>query len=41
MGTAKPGVTGYDVVREHPHDDLIVIHPDLRYGYCKLLVAVP
>lgn len=40
-GTAQLGVTGYDVVREHPHDDLIVIHPDLRYGYCKLLVAVP
>lgn len=40
-GTAQLGVTGYDVVREHPSDDLIVIHPDLRYGYCKLLVAVP
>jgi len=40
-GTAQLGITGYDVVREHPHDDLIVIHPDLRYGYCKLLVAVP
>lgn len=40
-GTAQLGVTGYDVVREHPDDNLIVIHPDLRYGYCKLLVAVP
>ncbi len=40
-GTAQLGVTGLDVVREHPHDDLLVIHDDLRYGYCKLLVAVP
>ncbi|MFN8529631.1 MAG: ATP phosphoribosyltransferase [Anaerolineae bacterium] len=40
-GTAQIGVTGLDVVREHPHDDLIVIHDNLRYGYCKLLVAVP
>jgi ATP phosphoribosyltransferase len=40
-GTAQIGVTGYDVVREHPSDNLVVIHPDLRYGYCKLLVAVP
>ncbi len=40
-GTAQLGITGLDVVREHPHDDLVVIHNDLRYGYCKLLVAVP
>ncbi len=40
-GTAQLGVTGYDVVREHPHEDLIVIHDGLRYGYCKLIVAVP
>lgn len=40
-GTAQLGITGYDVVCEHPHDDLIVLHPDLRYGQCKLLVAVP
>ncbi len=40
-GTAQLGVTGLDVVREHPHDDLIVIHNDLGYGDCKLLVAVP
>lgn len=40
-GTAQLGVTGYDVVREHPDENLIVILPDLRYGYCKLLVAVP
>lgn len=40
-GTAQLGITGLDVVREHPHEDLLVIHPDLRYGQCKLLVAVP
>ncbi len=40
-GTAQLGVTGLDVVREHPHDDLVVIHDDLGYGACKLLVAVP
>ena len=40
-GTAQLGITGLDVVREHPHDDLVVIHNDLGYGDCKLLVAVP
>ncbi|MFW5772210.1 MAG: ATP phosphoribosyltransferase [Phototrophicaceae bacterium] len=40
-GTAQIGITGYDVVREHPHDDLIVIHPELGYGHCELTVAVP
>lgn len=40
-GTAQLGVTGLDVVREHPHEDLVVIHDDLGYGACKLLVAVP
>ena len=25
-GTAQLGVTGLDVVREHPHEDLIVVH---------------
>ncbi len=40
-GTAQLGITGYDVVREHPHEDLIVIHEGLRFGYCKLIVAVP
>ena len=40
-GTAQLGITGLDVVREHPHEALVVVHDDLRYGYCKLLVAVP
>lgn len=40
-GTAHLGVTGLDVVHEHPHDDLIVIHDELGYGHCELVVAVP
>lgn len=40
-GTAQLGITGLDVVREHPHESLIVIHENLNYGQCKLLVAVP
>ncbi len=39
--TAHMGITGLDVVREHPHENLIVIHDRLNYGYCQLLVAVP
>ncbi|PJF24314.1 MAG: ATP phosphoribosyltransferase, partial [Phototrophicales bacterium] len=31
-GTVKFGITGLDVVREHPGDDLIIMHSDLRYG---------
>src|SRR5215216_6789940 len=40
-GTAQLGITGLDVVREHPHEDLVLVHEDLGYGQCKLLVAVP
>jgi ATP phosphoribosyltransferase len=40
-GTAQLGITGLDVVHEYAQDDLIVIHNDLNYGHCKLLVAVP
>lgn len=40
-GTAQLGITGLDVVREYPHEDLIVIHPRLNYGHCQLIVAVP
>jgi ATP phosphoribosyltransferase len=40
-GTAQLGITGLDVVREHPHEHLTVVHQDLNYGHCKLLVAVP
>lgn len=40
-GTAQLGITGFDVVAEYGSDEIIVIQPDLHYGYCKLLVAVP
>jgi ATP phosphoribosyltransferase len=40
-GTAHLGITGLDVVCEHPSENLIVINNDLHYGQCKLLVAVP
>jgi ATP phosphoribosyltransferase len=40
-GTAQLGITGLDVIREHPHEDLIVIHDKLGFGQCKLLIAVP
>ncbi|MFW5748840.1 MAG: ATP phosphoribosyltransferase [Chloroflexota bacterium] len=40
-GTAQIGITGYDVVEEHPSEDLIVIHDALGYGHCALMVAVP
>lgn len=40
-GTVQLGITGYDVVREHPHEDLLVLHPGLGYGHCRLVVAVP
>jgi ATP phosphoribosyltransferase len=40
-GTAQLGITGLDVVYEYPNDDVIIIHPDLGFGECKLLVAVP
>ena len=40
-GTVQLGITGYDVVCENPHPDLIVIHPALDYGHCRLVVAVP
>ncbi|MEQ8677963.1 MAG: ATP phosphoribosyltransferase [Aggregatilineales bacterium] len=40
-GTAQLGITGYDVVKENFHQDLLVIHPQLGYGHCQLVVAVP
>lgn len=40
-GTVELGITGYDVVCENPHDELIIIHDALGYGHCKLVVAVP
>ena len=40
-GTAHIGITGYDVVAEHPSEEIVVIHPTLGYGHCALMVAVP
>ncbi len=40
-GTAQIGVTGYDVAREHPDENLLVIHEQLGYGHCSLVVALP
>jgi ATP phosphoribosyltransferase len=39
--TAQIGITGLDVVREHFHENVVVIHDSLGYGHCNLLVAVP
>lgn len=40
-GTAQLGVTGVDVVAEYGNEDLVIVHPDLRFGACRLVVAVP
>lgn len=40
-GTAQLGITGLDVVYEHSFDEVVVVHDNLRYGQCKLIVAVP
>lgn len=40
-GTAQLGITGVDVVAEYGNEDLVIVHPDLRFGSCRLVVAVP
>lgn len=40
-GTAQLGITGYDVVYENQDDNLLVIHDDLGFGHCRLVIAVP
>jgi ATP phosphoribosyltransferase len=42
-GRCHLGVTGLDVYAEHAHglDDGVVVVPDLGYGGCRLVVAVP
>jgi ATP phosphoribosyltransferase len=40
-GTAQLGITGLDIVRENPNEDVILIHDALGYGHCSLVVAVP
>jgi ATP phosphoribosyltransferase len=40
-GTAHIGITGLDIVRENPNENLVVIHDRLGYGQCSLVVAIP
>jgi ATP phosphoribosyltransferase len=40
-GTAQIGITGYDVVKENPHSNLVVVHKELGFGHCSLVVAIP
>jgi len=40
-GTAQIGITGYDVVAENPHSNLVVVHKELGFGHCSLVAAVP
>lgn len=42
-GTVEMGITGLDVVHEvaSSFDDVVVLHENLRYGGCQLVVAVP
>jgi len=40
-GTAQLGITGLDVVHEYSDENVVVIHDDLEYGHCELVVAVP
>jgi ATP phosphoribosyltransferase len=42
-GSVDLGITGYDIVAEHrsEEDDIIVVHPELGYRTCALVVAVP
>ncbi|HEV7663973.1 MAG TPA: ATP phosphoribosyltransferase [Chloroflexota bacterium] len=42
-GTVDLGITGYDIVAEHrsEEDDVIVVHGELGFRRCALVVAVP
>lgn len=42
-GTVTFGVTGYDIVAEQieENQDILVLYPDLGFGKCDLVVAVP
>lgn len=42
-GTLDIGITGLDVVQElmGNSDEVIILHDDLRYGECELVLAVP
>lgn len=42
-GSASLGITGYDIVAEMKEegDPIVVLHPKLGYGQCRLVIAVP
>ncbi len=40
-GTVHLGITGLDIVKEHPSNELVVVHENLGYGACELVLAVP
>jgi ATP phosphoribosyltransferase len=42
-GTVDLGITGYDLVAEHraEEDDVVVVHAELGFRRCALVVAVP
>lgn len=40
-GAVHLGITGLDIVAEHGGDDLVIVHEDLDYGHCDLVLAVP
>ena len=42
-GTVDMGITGLDVVHEivGNSDDVIILHDNLHYGFCQLVLAVP
>ena len=42
-GTVDLGITGFDIVREHEHEDdqVMLLHPKLGFGACALVLAVP
>ena len=40
-GAVHLGITGLDIVKEHPSGELVVVHDNLGYGACELVLAVP
>jgi ATP phosphoribosyltransferase len=42
-GSVDLGITGYDIVAEHrsEEDDVVVVHPELGFRRCQLVLAVP
>src|SRR5215211_1467820 len=42
-GSADLGITGFDIVSEHRYEDdsVLILHPELGFGQCALVLAVP